>query len=183
VAADAGRDDAVAVAGFGDLARRRNVGSGKFRQYALFQSGARFDLHGDERRAISKSAGIVLIARRLVDAHLLAALGCDRHQAHAIGLLHAIAAAFADFFVNDQAQGGLGHGAARTLAALFGGAFLIVDDHRHTGDERHLGQRAHQFVARAEFGVLGQLAERCVLLGVLGEHHGLANALGFELFR
>ena len=72
-------------------------------------------------------------------------VGRHRIQAHAVGLLHAIAAAFADFLVDHQANHRLRQFAARPLAALLGRALLVVDDRRHAGDLLQFGQRARQF--------------------------------------
>ena len=72
-----------------------------------------------------------------------------RVEAHAVRLPHAIAAAFADVLVDHQAQRRLFQLAARTLAALLGGALLIVDDDRDAGDLFQLAQHVRQIVAIA----------------------------------
>ena len=64
----------------------------------------------------------------------------NRVKAHAVRLAHAIAAAFADVLVDDQAQRGLFQLAARALAALLGRALLIVDDDRDAWDLLQLAQ-------------------------------------------
>ena len=79
-----------------------------------------------------------------MNARLLPAIGQHRLQAHAIRLLHAIAAAFAHFFVDHQAMHRLGVRSARTLAALFGGAFLVVNHRRHARNFFQLAQSVLQ---------------------------------------
>src|SRR3984893_551260 len=98
---------------------------------AFLQLGA---VHRDERRAKAFDAGEVLVAARLVDGALAAPLGLQRLHRHAIRFYAAIAAAFADQFVDDDALIGIGEGVALPAAALFGGAGLVVDQHRDAGD-------------------------------------------------
>ena len=61
---------------------------------------------------------------------LAAELGLDRLDRDAVRLHAAIAAAFADQFVDDHALVRVGKGAALAAAALFGRAGLVVDQHR-----------------------------------------------------
>ena len=53
-----------------------------------------------ERRAVALEAGVVLVARGLVDLRLAAELGLDRLDRQAAGLLAAVAAALADALVD-----------------------------------------------------------------------------------
>ena len=82
-----------------------------------------------------------------MDARLLPELGHHGVEAHAVGLAHAIAAAFADFFIDDEAQRGLFGLAAGAIAALFGGALLIVNDDSYAGDFFQRPQDSGQIVA------------------------------------
>ena len=127
-AADAGDDDVVG------LIDRRQRRIGKLRQRvvggdagALFQLGA---VHRDEGRAKTFDAGKVLVAARLVDDALPSEFGFERLHRDAVRLHAAIAAAFADEFVDDDALVGIGEGVALAAAALFRGAGLIVDQAR-----------------------------------------------------
>src|SRR5690606_18868225 len=92
---------------------------------ALLQRAA-FD--GDEARAEALDAGIVLVARALVDEALAPELGLDRAHRHAVRLVTAVAAALAHQVVDDHALGRVGEGAALAAAALLGSAGLVVDD-------------------------------------------------------
>ena len=89
-----------------------------------------------KRRAEALEAGIILVAARLVDRALAAELGFQRLDRDAVRLHAAIAAAFADQLVDDDALVGIGKGAALAAAALLGGAGLVVDQHRDAGDRR-----------------------------------------------
>ncbi len=81
-----------------------------------FRSTPRIDqfaaLDGDEARAEALEAGIILVAGRLVDLPLAAEGGLDRHDRDAVRLHAAIAAAFADQLVDEDALVGIGEGAA-----------------------------------------------------------------------
>src|SRR5207248_5263468 len=87
------------------------------RRLALLQ-GAAFD--GDEARAESLQAGIILVARGLVDGALATELGLERLDREAIRLHAAIAAAFTDHLVDDHAPGGIGKLLALSAPALLG---------------------------------------------------------------
>ncbi len=92
-----------------------------------------------------------------MNAHLLAQVGRDGIEAHAVGLLHAIAAAFAYLFVDHEALDGLGIFSAGAFAADLGHALLVVD---HGGDAFFLGQLGEgsfEFGAIAQFGVGGEI--------------------------
>src|ERR1700687_62622 len=57
---------------------------------------------GQERRAEALDAGEILVAGGLMDARLATEFGRHRFHAHAVGLLAAVAAAFADALVDDD---------------------------------------------------------------------------------
>src|SRR5205085_10568162 len=98
-------------------------------------------------RAEAFEAGVILVAARLIDRTLAAELGLDRHDRQAVRCGRAIATAFADEVVYDDALRRIGEAAALPPPALLGGAGLVVDDR---GDAAHLAQLAlHQieFVA------------------------------------
>ena len=112
---------------------------------------------------------------------LLAQLRRHRLQAHAVRLLHAIAAAFADLLVDHQPHRGLFQGPARPLPALLRGALLVVDDHRDAFYLLQFAQSLGQLRPRAEHRVRRELAHVLVLLGLLRQHHGALHALGLQL--
>ena len=72
---DSRSDDAITIAGLHHLPRQRHIGRRKLGKRFLLQAGTRLDLHRDKRRAVAQRAGVVLIARRLMDADLLTELG------------------------------------------------------------------------------------------------------------
>src|SRR6185503_9008575 len=85
----------------------------------------------DERRAVALQAGVIFVARRLVDLSLAAELGLDRLDAQAVRLRAAVAAALADRLVDEYARRRIGRFAALAQAAQLGGAGLVVDQRRH----------------------------------------------------
>ena len=133
-AADAG--DQHAVGPVGDRRQRRGGRQrrldGRPRRLSCvglaLADAAAFDR--DEARAEAVEAGEVLVAGRLVDGALVAELGLDRHDAEAVRLGRAVAAALAHRLVDEHALGGIGVGAALAAAALLGGAGLVVDQDR-----------------------------------------------------
>ena len=88
-------------------------------------------LDGDEARAEPLHAGVVLVAGRLVDPALASEFGLQRFHRQAVGLLAAVAAAFAHQFVDDDAPGRIREFVALAAAALLRGAGLHVDERRH----------------------------------------------------
>src|SRR5262245_30845064 len=86
----------------------------------------------DERRAVAQQAGIIFVARRLVDLCLTAELGLDRLDAQAVRFGTAIAAALTDRLVDEYARRWVGRFTALAQAAQLGGAGLVVDQHRDT---------------------------------------------------
>lgn len=68
---------------------------------------------------------------RLVDAALAAEFGLEWRDRNAVRLDRAVAAAFADRRVDEDAAIRIGIGSPLAAAALFGGTGLFVDDGRH----------------------------------------------------
>src|SRR5882724_6220860 len=95
-AADARRKNRIAVACRNPVSRLVRLSGWQLRHTLFAESGTGLDLHCDERRAVTHHAGVVFVARGLMDARFLAELGLDRMKAHAVRLAHAIAAALAD---------------------------------------------------------------------------------------
>ena len=101
----------------------------------------------DEARAEALQARVVLVAGVLVDAALAAELGLDRLDRQAVALHRAVAAAFADQLVDDDALGRVFHRAALAAAALLGRAGLVVDDDGAAGDLAQLALDVVELVA------------------------------------
>ena len=89
---------------------------------------------GDEARAKALHAGIVLVARGLVDHALAAELGLQWQDGRAVGLRAAITAAFANGVVDEHALWRIGEFLFLATAALFGRADLVIDQYRHALD-------------------------------------------------
>src|SRR4029453_6977352 len=114
--ADAGDDDAVR---FGSRNRRR-VGQRRdvvgLRSLRLAQAAAD---DSDEAWAKAVDTGEILVARALVDRALAAEFGFYRCARHAVRFHAAVAAAFADELVDEDALRGIGILAALPAPALF----------------------------------------------------------------
>src|SRR5664279_1118149 len=104
-------------------------------------------MHRDERRAEPVDVGIIFVATRLIDGALAAPLGRQRLHRHAIRFHAAIAAAFADQIVDDDALGRIGERAALAAAALFGGAGLIVNQDADARHRDHLALHGIELLA------------------------------------
>src|SRR4029079_5345169 len=88
-------------------------------------------LHRDADPAKTLQARVILVPAALVDGALAAELGLDRDHREAIRLHAAIAAAFADELVDDDALLRVGKLAALAPAPLLRGARLVVHEHAH----------------------------------------------------
>jgi hypothetical protein len=181
-AADAGDEDAVGIgeAGGGRLGqRRRPAGLGRQRLAAAHAAA----MHGDHARAEAVEAGEILVAGELVDGALAAELGFHRHHGEAVGLGGAVAAAFADGGVDEDALRRVGEAAALAAAALLGGAGLVVDE---GADAPGLAQLALGFVeplAVADLDAGGEVGDALVFLRFVAHHDDARNILGGELAR
>jgi hypothetical protein len=102
-----------------------------------------------------------------MDLRLTAEFGVHGLHGETIGLHPTVATALAHGFIDDHAQGGFGRFAALAMAAFFGSALLVVDQHRGArGIAQHpLG--AVEFVPIPCLGVVGQGGPQ-VLVGVFG---------------
>src|SRR5712671_6205318 len=144
-------------AGAADAADRDVVGPlqrgtrGRLRQLAdIAEIGRRAAaqlaaVDGDEGRAKTLQAGIVLVAARLVDGALAAQFGLQRLHRNAVRLYRAIAAAFAYRRIDQYAARRILQRAALAAAAFFGGAGLYEYDGRGAF---HFAERFHH---RIEF--------------------------------
>src|ERR1700704_6140485 len=91
-------------------------------------------MHWDETRAEPLDAGKVLVAVRLVDPPLATEFGLQRLHRDAIGGLRAIAAAFADAFIDEDALRRIRIEPALAATALFRRTGLVVDQDREAFD-------------------------------------------------
>ncbi|OPZ02648.1 MAG: hypothetical protein BWZ09_02526 [Alphaproteobacteria bacterium ADurb.BinA305] len=141
-------------------------------------------LHRDEARAEALHAGQVLVAAVLVDGALAAELGLERLNAHAVALHAAVAAAFADQLVDDDARRRRGQLAALPAPAFLGGAGLVVEDGGGAGDLAELALHAVQFVAVVHRHA-GRQRHAGVLLGLVADdakaRHALADHARHDL--
>src|SRR5205085_10628198 len=140
-------------------------------------------MDGDETRAKAIDAGIVLVAVRLVDLALASEFGVERLHRDAVGGLRAVAAAFADEVVDEDALGRIGIEPALAAAALFRGTGLIVDQHRQSLD---LAQFALQLIHLA--AMMDARARRKIILcrvfaGIVGDDRKALGAFGPDLMR
>ena len=140
-------------------------------------------MHGDEGRAETLDAGIVLVAARLVDGALAAPFGIERLHRHAIRFHAAVAAAFADQIVDHHPLVGIGERAALAAAALLGGAGLVVDQDADARHGREFALHGIEFVAVMH----GQAARPVGVLGVfmrlVGDDDDALGAFGGDLTR
>ncbi len=140
-------------------------------------------VHRDEGRAKAVDAGEILVAARLVDFSLAAELGLDRLDRDAVRLHAAVAAAFADEFVDDDALVGVRERAALAAAALFGGAGLVVEQHRDALDVAQLALDEVEVVAVMERRAGRELRAVAIFAGLVGDHRDALDAFGPDLAR
>src|ERR1019366_4314233 len=129
-------------------ADRRDHGPSEVREILLvFDLGLPWAaaMHRDQGRAKTIEAEKILVAARLVDHPLAAEFGFERLHRNAIGFDAAIAAAFADEFVDEDALGRVRHLFLFAAAALFRRAGLIVNEHRDAGNASQLALHAVEF--------------------------------------
>src|SRR5690606_27150208 len=92
-------------------------------------------------------------------------------------------AAFAHTLVDHHAPGRIGVGVALAAAALFGGAGLVVHQHRHAGVVAQFAHDGVKLVAMAHRHAGSQRGHALVLFGLVGHHHDFLDALGSHLAR
>ena len=90
--------------------------------------------HGNEGGAVAVDAGVVLVARRLMDVCLRAELGLHGLDRQAVGLDAAVAAGLADPLVHEDPLGRVRQRAPLALAPLLRRALLVVHQHGDAGD-------------------------------------------------
>ncbi|MCG3190125.1 MAG: hypothetical protein LKCHEGNO_02736 [Burkholderiaceae bacterium] len=138
----------------------------------------------DEARAEALDARVVLVARALVDLALAAECGLLRQHGDAVALHRAVATAFADVLVDEDAPRRIRQLALLAPAALLGGAGLLVDQHRHTLDLAQPALHRVERLARVELGARRKAPVVAAVLGdVVTDHHHLLDALALDLAR
>ena len=147
---------------------------------ALAQAPA---VHGHKARTEALHAGVVLVARRLIDGALAAELGLQRQHRHAVGLHAAVAAALAHQIIDDDALGRIGIEVALAPTALLCGTGLIVDDDRGPLDLAHLALHAVIVVPVIDLHTCGEAGVRTVLLRFVRDHDTFFRTLGQHLGR
>ena len=95
----------------------------------------------------------------------------------------AIAAAFADQLVDDDALVGIGEGVALAAAAFFGGAGLVVDQHRDAGNFGKLLLHRDQIVAVMDGEALRPFGAGRIFVGLVGDDDDALGAFGCDLAR
>ena len=156
--------------------QRRWIGGGAV---GLPQAAA---MHGDKTRAKAFDAGKILVAVRLVDAALAAEFGLQRLHRDAIRHLRAVAAAFADALVDEDALRRIGIKPALAAAALFGGAGLVVDQYGQALDVAQLALHGIEFAAVMDGGAGGEVIAR-IFFGIVRDDGEALGAFGPDLVR
>jgi hypothetical protein len=140
--------------------------------------------HADEAGAEALHARVVLVAAALIDAALAAERGFERQHRDAVALHRAIAAAFADALVDEDAARRVDQLALLASAPLLGGAGLLVDQHRDALDLAQPALHRVERLARMELGAWRVQVMLLVVLGdVVADHHHLLDALALDLAR
>src|ERR1022692_859769 len=146
----------------GDERRETRRASPRERARALLQRAAD---DADKARAKALSAGIVLVATRLVDLALATERRLGRQDGDAVRLHRAVAAAFADLSVDEEPPRRIDELAFLAPAALLGSAGLLVDENGHA---LHLAQAPLHDVELAAVVERGSLRKAIVDGVVLG---------------
>src|SRR5690606_21789554 len=152
------------------LGQRRPVGAGSGVGLRLAQRTA---LDRDEARAEALEAGVVLVARGLVDATLAPEYRLDRLDRHAGRPRAAVAATPADEFVDEHPArrvgiAGLAVDDALAAPALLGGAGLVVDEHGAAGCLAQALLHELEVIAMEDLDA-GERATPLVALGLVGD--------------
>ena len=137
----------------------------------------------DEARAEALHAGVVLVAGALVDRALAAQLRLQRHDRHAVGLHAAVAAAFANFLVDDDALGRIDHLLLLAPAPLLRRAGLRVDDDRHALLVAQLALHLVHAVTMADHRAFRNAAHRLPAFGIVGHQVDVLDSLGGNLLQ
>ena len=183
-AADAGDEDVVrGVLEFGHSRCGQGLelgGKNLFGRTRLLRCAA---YYGDKARTKAFHARIILVAGRLVDRALAAEFGFDRQDRGAIGLHAAVAAAFADRFVDEHALGGFRILALLAAPALLGRTGLVVDQYRQTPNVAQFTLHRFHVLAVVDRDHRRQFRPVLVARQVLGDHRDAFDAFRRHLLR
>src|SRR4030095_6455137 len=177
--ADAGDDDAVR---FGSrnrhgIGQRRDVVGLRFLRLA--QAAAD---DGDEARAKAVDTGEILVARALVDRALAAEFRLHGGDRHAVRFHAAVAAAFADELVDEDALRWIGILAALPAPTLFGRARLVVEQDRAAIGITQRSLNGVEIVAMMDRNVRRVVTGR-ILVRFVGDNDDFLHTLGGDLLR
>src|SRR4051812_32006784 len=139
-------------------------------------------MHRDETRAKPLDAGKVLIAVRLVDPPLATKFGLQRLHRDAIGGLRAIAAAFADAFIDEDALRRIRIEPALAAPALFRRAGLVVDQYREALDVAQFLLHGVEFAAVMDGGAGWEIVAG-IFFRLVGDDCEPLGAFGRDLMR
>ena len=114
---------------------------------------------------------------------LAAPLGLERLDRDAVRLHAAIAAALAHQLVDDDALVGIGKSVALAAAAFFGGAGLIVDQHRDAGNFGKFLLHRDQVVAMMDGKALRPFGVGRIFVRLVGHDDDALGAFGGDLAR
>ena len=132
----------------------------------------------DERRAVALDAGVVEVARRLMNAGLGAELGFDGLDRQAVALGPAVAAALAHRLVDEDPLGRGGDHTPLAVPALLGRAALVVDENGHAGGVAQGPLGLLQPVPGPYVGAGGEARAGAEPVGVVAAHHDPRRPLG-----
>src|SRR5258708_39301670 len=135
----------------------------------------------DKTRTKSLDAGIVLVAIRLVDLPFAAEFGVERLHRNAIRGLRAIAAAFTDEVVDEDALRRIRIKSPLAAAAFFGGAGLIVDQNGQALDVAQFALNLVQFPAMMNCRTRREIILPGIFAGIVRDDGDALGAFGPDL--
>ena len=118
-----------------------------------------------------------------MNSRFLPILGFDGIQAHAVRLPDAIAAAFADLFIDHHTQRGLFQLSPRTQTPLLGRALLVVDNGGYTGHLLEVTQNFGKRVTMTEIRIRRERGTILVFRYIVGKDDYFPDALSLQLVR
>ena len=156
--------------------RKRHIAD----RFRLAGAGA---FNGDEARAEAVQAGKIFVARRLVDLAFAAKLGFFRRHGDAVRRDAAIAAAFADGFVDEHALLRIGERAALAPAAFFSGTRLVIDHRRHAFDGAQIALHLIQVFAVVNVDAGREAEVERIFIRLVGDDDDALHTFGADLLR
>ena len=147
---------------------------------SLFQLGP---VDRNKRRTEPFYAREILVTTRLIDNAFAPPLGLKRLHRDAIRLNAAIAAAFANELVDDDALIGVGISMALAAAAFLGGASLIVDQHSDARNPGKLFLHGVELIAMMNGEAGRPFGIARIFMRFISDHHNALGAFGGDLPR